>query len=78
MLTLRIQCNVPPDRTITLKLPDQVKPGQHELVLVVDKTGHEEDIISDAEKLMKFSGAVPTFSGVDGVKYQRSLRDEWP
>ncbi|MBF0553609.1 MAG: hypothetical protein HQK96_03525 [Nitrospirae bacterium] len=77
MLTMRIQCNVPHDRTITLKLPDQVEPGQHELVLVVDKTGHEEDIVTNAEKLMQLSGAVPAFSGVDGVKYQRSLRDEW-
>ena len=27
MLTMRIQYNVPPERTITVKLPDQVEPG---------------------------------------------------
>lgn len=77
MLTMKIQYNVPLERTITLKLPNQVEPGPHELVLVVDKTGPEGDNVTDTEKLMKLSGAVPTFSGVNGVKYQRALRDEW-
>jgi hypothetical protein len=77
MLTMRIQYNVPPERTITVKLPDQVEPGPHELILVLDKTVAGEDVVTDSIKLMKLAGSVPGFSGIDGVTYQRALRDEW-
>jgi hypothetical protein len=36
MLSMTLKCQVPDNRTITLKLPDTVQPGEHELVLVVD------------------------------------------
>ena len=36
MHTMNLTCDVPPDRTVTLKLPESVPPGRHELVVVID------------------------------------------
>ncbi|MFZ2171282.1 MAG: hypothetical protein WAW61_16800, partial [Methylococcaceae bacterium] len=56
MLTLNIDYEVLPDRVITIKLPESVRPGRHELVIVVEenetaKIGSE----SNAEALMEFA-----------------------
>jgi hypothetical protein len=37
MLTLNINYDVLPDRLITIKLPETVRLGRHELVIVVDE-----------------------------------------
>ncbi len=78
MLTMNIQCEVSPERTVTLQLPDQVQPGRHELVLVVDAAPAAESLCGEAEGLMKLAGSVPAFGNLDGVALQRALRDEWP
>jgi hypothetical protein len=36
MHTLSVICDVPPNRVVTLKLPETVSPGQHELLVVID------------------------------------------
>lgn len=36
MLTLNIAYEVLPDRIVTIKLPEEVRPGRHELVIVVE------------------------------------------
>jgi hypothetical protein len=77
MLAITIQCEVPQERTITVRLPDQVEPGAHELVLVFNQSTSGQAVPGHVQDLMKLSGAVPAFSTVDGVVWQRSLRDEW-
>ena len=37
MLTLNIDYDVLPDRLVTIKLPEAVSPGRHELVIVVEE-----------------------------------------
>lgn len=77
MFTLSIKCEVSPERTVTLQLPEQVEPGTHELVVVLDtlkSAGNETD---DSAALMRLAGSVPAFAATDAVAYQRSLRDEW-
>ena len=37
MLTLNINCEVMPDRVVTFKLPETVRPGRHELVVVLEE-----------------------------------------
>jgi len=74
MLTLNINCEVLPDRLITIKLPEEVSPGRHELVLVLDEKNMSD---KSAKKLMKYAGSVPAFKKIDGVAYQRELRSEW-
>jgi hypothetical protein len=74
MLTLTINYEVLPDRLITIKLPEEVSPGRHEFVLVLDEKSSPDKI---AKKLMKYAGTVPAFKKIDGVTYQRELRSEW-
>ncbi|MBF0135697.1 MAG: hypothetical protein H7833_02810 [Magnetococcus sp. DMHC-1] len=77
MLTITVQCEVPVERTITVKLPDQIEPGIHDVVLVFDQSASHRKIPDDAQNLMKLSGTVPSFARIDGVAWQRSLREEW-
>ena len=37
MITLTVDYEVPPDRLVTIKLPDAVRPGRHELVIVLEE-----------------------------------------
>ena len=77
MLTLSIDCEVLPDRLVTIKLPETVRLGRHELVIVLEEDnigGNSEDT---SAALMRFSGAVAAFHGVDGVEYQNRVRSEW-
>ncbi|MBF0177898.1 MAG: hypothetical protein HQL63_13775 [Magnetococcales bacterium] len=53
MLTITVQCKVPWERTITVKLPDQVKPGTHNVVLMFDRIATRRASSGDAESLMK-------------------------
>lgn len=77
MLTLNINCEVMPDRVVTFKLPETVRPGRHELVVVL-----EEDELaqvktdSNAQTLMQFAGSVMAFKQIDGVEYQREVRTQ--
>jgi len=73
MLTLNIDYEVLPDRLVTIKLPETVRIGRHELVIVLEE--HAAD--TNAKSLMQFSGAVTTFNEVDGVEYQKKIRSEW-
>lgn len=78
MLTLNIQCEVTAEHKVTLQLPEQVEPGPHELVLVIDSPIAAENKASNRQTLMRLAGSVPAFATVDGVAFQRTLRDEWP
>lgn len=78
MLTLNIDCEVMSDRVVTFKLPETVRLGRHELVVVL-----EEDVParikagSNSQALMQFAGSVAAFKQIDGVEYQREVRAEW-
>jgi len=36
MLSITFKCEVPTNRSITLNLPEEIQPGEHELLLVID------------------------------------------
>lgn len=36
MHTVNLSCDVPPDRTLVVKLPESVPPGRHEIVVLID------------------------------------------
>ena len=36
MLSIAFKCEVPPNRIITLNLAEEIEPGEHELVLMID------------------------------------------
>ena len=73
MLTLNIAYEVLPDRLITIQLPETVRLGRHELVIVLE----ENDADTNANALMKFAGTVAAFNGIDGAEYQKKIRSEW-
>ncbi len=71
MLTLTLNYEVLPDRLITIKLPEEVSPGRHELVFVLDEKNVPDNI---SKKLMKYAGTVSAFKQIDGVAYQREVQ----
>lgn len=78
MLTLNINCEVMPDRVVTFKLPETVRPGRHELVVVLEENELAQvKAGSNAQMLMQFAGSVSAFKQVDGVEYQHEVRAEW-
>ena len=79
MLTLNIDYEVLPDRLLTIKLPETVSVGRHEMVIVLEENEAAETNVVKAneKKLMQFAEAVSAFNGVDGVEYQKNLRKEW-
>ena len=78
MLTLNIDCEVMPDRVVTFKLPETVRPGRHELVVVLEEDGPARiKTGSNAQALMQFAGSIAAFKQIDGVEYQREVRAEW-
>ncbi len=78
MLTLNIDYEVLPDRLVTIKLPETVRPGRHELVIVLEEDDADKNVAdTNAKMLMQFAGAVTAFDGVDGVEYQKKVRSEW-
>jgi len=75
MLTLNIDCEVQLDRVVTFKLPETVRPGQHELVVILEEDRPARSKAgSNAQALMQFAGSVAAFQPVDGVEYQRKMR----
>ena len=78
MLTLNIEYEVLSDRLVTIKLPETVRLGRHELVIVLEENDADKDVANtNAKMLMQFAGAVTAFNGVDGVEYQKKIRSEW-
>lgn len=78
MLTLNIDYEVLPDRLVTIKLPETVRIGRHELVIVLEENDADKNAAdTNAKTLMRFAGAVTAFNGVDGVEYQQKIRSEW-
>lgn len=78
MLTLNIDYEVLPDRLVTIKLPETVRLGRHELVIVLEENDADKNAAdTNAKTLMRFAGAVTAFNRVDGVEYQQKIRSEW-
>jgi hypothetical protein len=78
MITLNFNYEVLQDRLVTIKLPEEVPSGRHDLVIVLDeKESGKKPGNSDSRKLMLYSKAVAAFNNIDGVAYQRKLRSEW-
>ncbi len=56
MLTFNINYDVLPDRLVTIQLPQEVSPGRHELVIVLEEQPFRTASITDdsMEKLNAF------------------------
>uniref|UniRef100_Q3ASC6 Uncharacterized protein n=1 Tax=Chlorobium chlorochromatii (strain CaD3) TaxID=340177 RepID=Q3ASC6_CHLCH len=78
MLTISTTYDVQSDRLVTIKLPQEVYPGKHELLIVVEQQKKEKRIgTTIANSIMRFAGTVPAFRSLDGVSFQQSIRMKW-
>ncbi|MDR1175046.1 MAG: hypothetical protein LBK83_06210 [Treponema sp.] len=81
---------IPMDRRITIEIPPEVPVGKVILTFTpaVDRVLEEAEKIWDwnrahpgelKAKLLKLRGSLSSgsFGGMDGVSYQRKIRDEW-
>lgn len=76
MYTVILQCEIPEERTLTVKLPDSIQPGMHEVMVIVDEVRAKPAWAGKGEP-MRYAGAIPAFAEVDGLAAQRVMREEW-
>jgi hypothetical protein len=76
MYAVTMQCEIPEERTLTLKLPDSIQPGTHEVMVIVDEAEARSSRAAGGG-LMRFAGAIPSLVGVEGLAAQRAMREEW-
>ncbi len=70
--TLSYEFEVPQNRMLQLKLPDTIKLGNHQIVLVIDE---KDDKTDDFQTL--FAETKGLWQQGDGLAYQQALRNEW-
>ncbi|MEW6038615.1 MAG: hypothetical protein AB1648_10260 [Pseudomonadota bacterium] len=70
MFSLKIDYEVPEDRTLHVQLPKEIKPGRHEFILVVDEGDTVE--ISPSEQHRELIGSISWPE--EPLEYQRRLR----
>lgn len=76
MLSITLECEVSANRMITLQLPDSVRLGKHELVVVInEQIGPNSSGVANAQALNQLTGTLRLTE--DPVAFQRRLREEW-
>lgn len=76
MYALTLQCEIPDERTLTVKLPDSIQPGTHEVMVIIDEAEARVSHVVQGG-LMRFAGSIPSLADVDGVAAQRAMREKW-
>ena len=59
MLALTLTYDVPPERVITLTLPESVTPGQHQLAVIVDEPALAAPGVPAAQALRAWLADLP-------------------
>ncbi len=73
MLSIKQKYSVSQDHKVSIQLPKTIEPGEHEIIVIVDQPlAYTRDKETD---LMVFSATLDW--PVDGLEYQRQIRDEW-
>ena len=72
MITLTTHCEVPTDRVITLKLPEGVEPGIHELIVQVNELS-ESKTSSIFDRLNQSSDSMQLAMMADDPAIQKEL-----
>lgn len=76
MRTLQYELDVNDNRMITIKLPDDILPGKHQIIIVVDAPHPvQPDGDDHFRRLLNKTSGIWTKG--DGLKYQTGIRDEW-
>lgn len=70
--TLTYELDLQQNRIIQFKLPDTIKPGKHQVVLVIDEKEEKTD-----DFLNLLTATKGLWQQGDGLAYQQALRSEW-
>ena len=76
MYAVTLQCEIPEERTLIVKLPDSIQPGTHEVMVIIDEVEAKSPRPVQGG-LMRFAGSIPSLADVKGVAAQRAMREEW-
>ena len=73
METIKIQTEVDDNRLVEIRLPEHIRTGSHEIVLIINNDKPDQQQSMD---IMQYSGTVLSWPE-DPVEYQQQLRSEW-
>lgn len=75
MRAITYQYELHEDRTIIVQLPEDILPGKHQIIVLIDEK-RESDKMQDGFDILlhKTSGL---WQHGDGLEYQIGLRNEW-
>lgn len=76
MYAVTLQCEIPEERTLTVKLPDSIQPGTHEVMVIIDEMAPKSPRPVQGG-LMRFAGSIPSLADVEGLAAQQAMREEW-
>lgn len=72
MISIKMNIEIDERRHLEIDLPKNVKPGKHELTLILDEAQPTSKI---TENLNRFMGSIPW--KIDGLEFQKKIRSEW-
>ena len=75
METIRKVVSVGSDRQLEIRLPDTVKPGLLEVVVVVQSLPSLAEVSPEEDEVLDLFGFLP--KRIDPLEFQQGLRAEW-
>ncbi|MDY6804576.1 MAG: hypothetical protein SXA11_12315 [Cyanobacteriota bacterium] len=75
METIRKVVSVGSDRQLEIRLPDTVKPGLLEVVVVVQSLPSRRSVSPEEDEVLDLFGFLP--KRIDPLEFQQALRAEW-
>ncbi len=72
MISIKMDVEITETRHLEIDLPQQVKPGKHEMIMILDEARSDAGRTRD---INDFAGSIAW--KIDGLELQRQLRREW-
>ena len=76
MRTIQTQISINSDRQLNFQLPEDIKAGQYQIVIVMNSQG-ETTKSSSSHTLNQLAGKITAFNNLDAVSWQKAIREEW-
>jgi hypothetical protein len=75
MQAIPYQCEVKEDRTFVIQFPEDILPGKHQIIVMIDGKKNPDKAQDDFEVLLRRTSGL--WQHKDGLEYQIGLRSEW-
>ena len=72
MISIKMDVEITETRHLEIDLPQQVKPGKHELIMILDEA---KNGTAQKRDINDFAGSIPW--KIDGMEFQRQARHDW-